>query len=375
MKKRTILLFALLACALPACAEAGVYAGEVVATEAVEVLAPCDGTIERYEIRAGETIAAGDVVATYATEKVYATGDGTVAAVWADVGEEVESTLVEVEPIGKYTVYATTDGAYKSEDTYVVHAGETVYIKCTADGTHRGTGIITSVDGETYMVTTTGGAFYVGETVYLYRDADFTYAQRIGIGTLIYTDNVQYAADGTVLRLYVAPGDRVERGQILYETLKTESTDVTVPVSGIVFSVGEAQEGTEDETQTTAQSQADDAENETLRTAQNGAQEGTATQSAEEAASGISAVSEGDVLAVVYPRDGIMVEIAVPEESIGAIEKGQTVNVMFADDPDTACAGTVARISNIAADGAYRALIAVAREDLSVGMTCDVRTE
>ena len=273
-------------------------------------------------------------------------------------------------------------GAYETEDNYFVHAGGTVYIKCTEDGTHRGTGTITSVDGEEYMVTTTGGEFYVGETVYLYRDADFTYSDRIGIGTLIYSDNTQYDADGTVINMHVAVGDRVERGQLLYETLGTESTDVTASVSGIVASVGGAAESTTETTASQDTTETTAAQDATETTATQG--DATTTQSADtetvtQSTSGTSdasayhAVSEGDVLAVIYPYDGILIEISVPEDSLKAISVGQAVGVVFADDPDDTYSGVVERIANIAEDdGSYRALVSVDRENLSIGMTCDV---
>jgi multidrug resistance efflux pump len=385
MKKATMIMLALLVCALPAFAESGAFAGEVVAAKEVSVSAPCDGTVG-YAVRAGERIGEGDLVATYETEKVYATGDGTVAAVWAAEGEEISGTLIEIEPIEKYTVYCAISGAYESVDTCFVQPGETVYIKCTADGTHRGTGTITSVDGEEYMVATTGGEFYVGETVYLYRDADFTYSQRIGIGTLIYADNVQYEADGTVIRLYIQASERVERGQLLYETLSADAVEVTAPASGIVLSVGGATEseaeasdaadslaGAEDisETATAAKTDSDAAQSSEAATA---AQGGSSDEQASETTSAAdNAVSEGDALAVICPTDSIMVEIAIPEDSLGAISAGQAAEVVFADEPNAVYTGVVARISNIAEeDGSYLALISVKREGLSIGMSCDV---
>ncbi len=330
-----MVLLALLLFACPALAESGVYEGAVVATQAVNVLAPCDGTIEADALRVGERIATGDPVATYATQKVYATGDGTVAAVWAYEGAEIDGTLVTVEPICKYTIYCTVDGGYESPETYFVHAGESLYLKCTSDGTHRGTGIVTSVDGETYMVAGTGGTFYIGETVYLYRDSDFSSTQLVGIGTLVAADDTYYAATGTVIRLYVQPGDRVERGQILYETLGCAETEVIAPVAGIVASVGSAAQDTE-------------------------------TSAAD------GAVSAGDVLAVINPADSLMVEISVPEASLSDLIVGGSVSVVFADDPNTRYPGNILSISNIEEDGAYAAQIAVTRTDLRIGMTCDV---
>jgi multidrug efflux pump subunit AcrA (membrane-fusion protein) len=404
MKKATIFLLAFFVCAAPAMAESGLYTGEVVAAREVSVLAPSDGTVESYAVQLGERIEAGALIATYETEKVYATGDGTVAAVWAKEGEEIDGALVEVEPIGKYTVYCTVDGGYAAADNYFVHAGETIYIKCTEDGTHRGTGTVTSVDGAEYMVTTTGGEFYVGETVYLYRDADFTYSEKIGVGTLIYSDNTVYEADGAVIRLHVQAGDRVERGQLLYEILGCAQTEVTATVSGIVASIGgTAQTGTDASDATdsslstadTAQTGADasDAADSSLSAADAAATETSQTNTdvaqtsdiqttsasdnaTSESSASDNSISEGDALAVLYPDDAIVVEMSVSEDDLGRIAVGQSVDVVFADDSDTTYAGVILRVSNIAEDdGTYRAQVAVERQNLSIGMTCDVITD
>ena len=420
--KKAIVFLAACALLMPGltafAADSGVFTGSVVATEQVNVLAPCDGTLAQVDWMEGASVSEGDVIATYETEKVYATGDGTVTAVWPEAGEEIDGTVLEIEPIAKYTVYCTTDDAYSSEDTLMVHAGETVYIKCTEDGTHRGTGVITQIDGTEYTVETTGGEFFVGETVYLYRDADFTYTEKIGIGTLIYSDNIQYDSDGTVVALHVAAGDYVERGQLLYEVLGTKEAQILSTATGVVASVfsqddDTATESTDvaDESSASAQSGTSSAESESTEgtvatettsgtetavgaagasTASEGegtistesasgssgtdASESTSTQSEADAASE-NAVAEGDVIAVIYPYEGLMVQISVTEAQLSEIVVGAQVGVVFADDPETTCEGTVAKISSVAEDGAYLALVTVSRGTMYLGMTCDVFTQ
>lgn len=412
MKKAiaSLVACALLALGIPGLAgDSGVYAGSVVATESVNVLAPCDGTLAEISLTEGGAVREGDVVAAYQTEKVYATGDGTVTALWAKAGEDPDDNAVlEIEPIDRYTIYATTDGAYSDEENLVVHSGESVYIKCTTDGTHRGTGEITQIDGTDYTVITTGGEFFVGETVYLYRDADFTSAQKIGIGTLIYSDNTKYDSDGTVIALHVQEGDRVERGQLLYEVLGTDDMQITAPASGIVASVFSGENGaTDGATATdaapssgaaTASSDAEQAGQTADAAAQMGgdtasgsaetadasapasggsetATEASASAGTEEAAAGDNAISEGDAVAVIYPYDAMMIQISVSEADLKSISVGESVCVLFADDDETSYAGTVEKISNVAEGGAYAALISVDRDVLYLGMTCEVFPE
>ena len=194
------------------------FDGTVVAGDAVSVTAPFGGTVSSFSLRAGGLISVGDTVAAIGTTKVYAPGDGTVAGVFAQAGDAVESVnsrwgaVMYIMPTNKYTITADIDKAYNSSETKYVNIGETVYISCTADGSHTATGIVTAASGNTYTVETTAGALVMEETVYLYRSPDYASTSRIGRGTVGRTAEITVSGSGSTLRMHVKDGDKVSRG-------------------------------------------------------------------------------------------------------------------------------------------------------------------
>ena len=128
-----------------------------------------------------------------ATTKSYAMPDGTISGVFAREGDSAEGikerygALVYIAPINRFTLACSTDKAYNSSENRYIHIGETVYLSCTKDGSHQGRGIVTSLDEEDeqkYTVEVTGGEFYMGETVNVYRDSEYARAALIGRGTV-----------------------------------------------------------------------------------------------------------------------------------------------------------------------------------------------
>ena len=230
-RKLTALLMALMM--LPA-ALADVYEGTTTALTTMTITADVTGTVDSVTVRPGNRVETSDALVTLGTEPVFASADGYVSLINGDEESAVEGTLLEVTPLERYQIHCTVEKAYQSIDTTLVHSGETLYIRCTADGTHRAVGIVTIVEGSEYRVLTLGGELYVGETVYLYRDEDFTSTQRVGIGTVVTNDTQAYVASGTLKRLCVQEGDVVERGQLLYQI---GGGSVDAPDSGIVTSV------------------------------------------------------------------------------------------------------------------------------------------
>ena len=245
------LLAALLAllCAAPALAQV-VTDGTVECGRSVMLTAQAGGTVAEVCVQAGSWVSAGDTAARLATTPVYAPWDGTVSVIFADASDSADDAtakyggVLTLAPENQYVMYATSEYAYKSARTSRIAAGQTVYMKCTADGTHRGTGVITGIDGEIFTIEATGGAFYNGETVYVYMESDYDTVDRLGKATVVATSAMGVAGTGGVARLYVEEGDFVEKGQLLFETLDTlpeGGTDdvqaLTVDTSGYVVEV------------------------------------------------------------------------------------------------------------------------------------------
>ena len=295
-RKLTVLLLALL---LPASALAEVYEGTTAALSAVTVTAERAGVVGA-AVEAGRRVEVGDTLAGLKPERAFASQDGTVSLVYAGEGDAVDGTVLELAPLERYAIHCTVEKAYQS--------AEALYVRCTADGSHRAVGVVTQVDGAEYRVLTTGGELYVGETVYLYRDGDFTAESRGGIGTGVGSDVEAYEATGTLTALKVSEGDPVERGQLLYEI---NGGSVAAPVSGIIASVEVAPGDT---------------------------------------------VREGDALAQLVPDGQVCVEIRLSEADAAQVSPGQRAELTPAGTEE-AIPGTVLDVAWVAGDGAYVARI------------------
>ena len=284
------------------------FEGKVIAGETQVISAPFGGMIDRIEVRKGDLIHVGDPVATIQTTKVYAEMDGMVSGIFAREGDDSEGintrygAVMYLEPTNKYVVSASTEKAYNSSATKYVHIGEKVYLSCTKDGSHVGTAVVTSVKdvdeaGNTpYTLEVTSGEFYMGETVGIFRDERYAASSRIGRGTIQQNAAVPVKGSGSVLKLDVEVGERVERGQLLFETVEgvldgLYAMDNTI-VSGVEGIVAEV-----------------------------------------EVAQGAS-VSKGGKLIAVYPRESMQIEMKISEMDMSDIHEGDRVSIEFEWDAD-----------------------------------------
>ena len=324
-KKLTILLLAL---TLTASALAEAYEGTTAPLSTTVITAEVSGIVQALDVEAGSHVKSGDVMASLKPERVFAAQDGSISLVNAREGDSIDGTLLALLPLERYLIYCTVDKAYQSAESTLVHSGETVYVRCTTDGSHRAVGVLTEIESEEYRVLTLGGELYLGETVYLYRSDEFTASQRIGIGTVVSNDTQDYAASGTVSRLMVEEGDAVERGQLLYEI---NGGTIDAPVSGIVTAVN---------------------------------------VKAGETVEADQAVVE------IVPDGQVCVELRVSESEAARFSTGQSVRLTKANDPDEITfGGTVADVAWVAEDDRYAVRIMPEEGlNLPLGMSVTVRT-
>ncbi|MBR4711697.1 MAG: HlyD family efflux transporter periplasmic adaptor subunit [Clostridia bacterium] len=228
-------LLAALAASLAAPALADSWEGVTVAADTVLLTAPCDGVLERLTVTVGERVSAGDTAGAVASVPVFSPCDGRVAAVMVKEGERAngEKTL-EIEPVGRYRVICTVSGVAKTPEDAWVRCGETLWMKCTADGSHRAAGRVVSVSGTTFEIETTAGELYIGETVWVCRDEACAADGRIGKGTVTAAPTVSVSADGVILDMRAREGASVRRGQLLFRTAPEAGLTVTVPADGVV---------------------------------------------------------------------------------------------------------------------------------------------
>ena len=158
------------------------------------------------------------------------------------------------------------------------------------------------------------GDFYMGETVGIYRSGSHSSESRIGRGTIQQNAAVPVKGSGSVLKVHVEVGDRVERGEVLFETVEgvldgLYAVDNTIrsPLDGIVASV-EVTQG--------------------------------------------SAVEKGGKIITVYPNDAMQIEMQVSELDLGEIHEGDKVSIEFEWDADgtTMLDGVVSSISRVGAE-------------------------
>lgn len=327
--KKAMLLALLIALLLPAClAEA--FSGVTVADGGIAVLSP-GGTVEKVHVLPGQLVYEGDTLIDFRAEKIFATQDGTIAQLKAKAGDKVSGEFMKLNPVSPYLLYCSVSSAYSDVDTKTVHIGEELYIKCTKNGTHRAKGIVTSIDGKEYHVVTTAGELYLGETLYLYRDAEFSAKQRVGIATVVGSDAEVYEAEGVIRKLYVEDDDFVERGQLLCEIDKDKASLSSPSAAGIVTAVNVAP----------------------------------------------GDVTERDqILATVVPVENILVKITATDENIASLRGGHTLTLSYANDPEEReYNGAIERISAISGAEGFEVLIRPAEPVEFIGLSVTVFTD
>ena len=323
---KTRIIPALLAAALLlspfALAESITFSGTVAASRTCEVYAPIGGTVEAVLGEAGQKVAAGDAILRLSTTKVYAEEAGTVTGVFGQPGDSAESVsqkygaVVYLEGESVYSISASTENAYNSAETRFVHVGEEVYLSCYSDGSHTGTGVITAIEGTSYTVRVLSGEFLIGETVNVYRGDSAVASNRIGRGTLNRVNPTAVSGSGSIVSYSVAPGDRVERGDVLFETLEgsfdglyMSGSDITADEGGVIGEIS-AQQG--------------------------------------------NGVQKGSVVAVIYPEGAMRVEAQIEEANLASVSVGDPVSVelLWNQDEEISYPGTISMISAIPAAGA-----------------------
>lgn len=320
---------ALLLCAAPALAE--VYSGTTAANQLMRITASASAQVEQIYACSGDTVARGDVLAALRATRVFASESGVVARIQAEEGQKISGTALEVQPVSRYDIYCTVSEAYASTENMLIHSGETLYLRCTANGTHQGTAAVTSIDGETYMAQAIGGEFYNGETVYLYRDPEYAYSSLVGIGTVVSASSRTYEADGKILKLHVSEGEYVERGELLYEFIDGDSAEITASADGILYA---------------AELQAGDA------------------------------AQKGQTVFSIVSWDDIRIEIEVEEEAAATLCIGDSVAMTYAcDAEETLVPGEIAEISQLGENGSFFVSILPQKAPPYLGMTVNVRIE
>lgn len=341
----SLLTAALLLAAVPAALAEGLsLEGTVQAGRTLSVTAPYSGTVGDFTAQAGDVLNAGDPLFAVSTQKVYAEADGTVVGLFAQAGDSAETVqarygaLCYIEDDVQYKAVCTGSGADGDIENKVVHAGERVYLKSTQNSSRKGEGRITSVSAEGYTVEITRmNDLNLNESVKVYRDSDYDADSCIGSGKTAAVEATAVRAEGSVLRVCVSDGQRVSRGDLLFEIvpdaldgLQGGDGTVTMPEGGVLLSVS--------------------------------------------AQSGVQAAKDA-VLATYCPAGDMQVVCSVDEDDLAGLKVGARVTVTLDAYPEAPLEGTVEKIAFAAnAGGEYDVTISLRDlENVRIGMSATVQ--
>lgn len=215
----------------------------------IDVVAPYSGTLEVFDLSAGDEIQAGDTLMTLQTTTLYATENGKVSTIFAEPGDDASALnqryggVMGIEPAVLYQLQCTTSDAYDKKENKTLHLGETLFFHYgKKEDEVEGTGRVVAVNNNSYVVDILTGEFEVSETLSLYRDDDYASRDCVGKGSVVRRSDVLPAGMGRVAEIFVKEGDPVRAGQPL-ATLMAPDADpdakpvITAQQSGVVSAV------------------------------------------------------------------------------------------------------------------------------------------
>lgn len=221
--------------------------GTVINTQPQSIICTADGTIEQLYVNVGDRVADGTVIATVETNKVYATIDGTVY-LFGKIGDSVSDITAQygavayISPANPYTI--TTTATDRNGLAVSVVPGEIAYLRCYKDGKHTGVGILAKLESGKYTVIVNDGEFVTGETISIYRDPNYTDQSRIGRARVTTADMITCQGEGYLVKFHVQNGTTVEKGALLYETIRgtfapnsTQHDKIVASSSGIISAI------------------------------------------------------------------------------------------------------------------------------------------
>lgn len=208
---------------------------------------PYTGTISKIYASTNMAISKGDKILELEPQTFYSPVEGTVGAALAKPGDNL-ATIKElfkgslfIDSIDQEIVTCSHFYAAKGYDNSIEKLGETVYMQGKKDRTQKGVGEIVSREDKKFIVRIKESNIRYGERVLVYRDPKFAEKSRIGSGIPSRKNPVAINAEGTMIDLFVKPGDKVKSGDPLFtytsSSYNGEGSTITMPANGIITKI------------------------------------------------------------------------------------------------------------------------------------------
>ncbi|MBQ7052745.1 MAG: HlyD family efflux transporter periplasmic adaptor subunit [Clostridia bacterium] len=252
---KNMMISALLALMLlmPVCAAAeGISLdGQIEAVMTRTIAAPHTGIVGDFAVRVGDELAAGETLFTLSATKIYADFDGRITGLFAQPGDNAASVqdrysaLCYMEREERYTAQCSTSGGDNDNENKMIHVGEIVYLKSTANDDRKGVARITWVEDRSYNLDVLSEKdMRLGEQFKVFREDDYDSEDCIGSGKLKRINPTPVTAEGYVRAVHIEEGQEVARGDLLFEIvpdalegMRGSDGSVMMPDSGVVLSV------------------------------------------------------------------------------------------------------------------------------------------
>ena len=225
MKRNLLSVIILLALVVSVCATAEtitVY-GTVVSVESESIVCQVKGSVIKINAQAGDRVEKNTTLVEMETTKIYAPVSGQIQ-VWASASNSITEltekygAIAYIIPTDTYSLKATPENA--NGKRIKVHSGQKVFLRCNKDGRHSGQGIVTKVEEKEYTVQVDQGNFVSKELVDIFTQEDYSLASRIGQAKITTSDDVAITGTGYVVRCHVNSGDKINKGDLLFETIE-----------------------------------------------------------------------------------------------------------------------------------------------------------
>ena len=241
MKKLLILLTALMVISSSAMAadiplsDYAIANGTVTAVRFVDVTAPYSGTLDTFDLAAGDRVSAGDALFSMLLTTLYAPEAGTVT-LFAGADDDAAGVLfhygalASLETETQQQIAASTANAYNNKENHILYVGETLYFRSSNNNREEGYGQVIRVDGNNYVVDVIKGDFDIGESFNLYRNDRYESRDNVGRGTVVRRNPLSIVGAGRVFELLVGNGDQLKANAPIMTLMSADAAPGASPV-------------------------------------------------------------------------------------------------------------------------------------------------